>query len=53
MASILYPPVRIRDIPGPQPGQFGVVRQSNDEFHPDRIEFDRFSSKNLIDPIKI
>ena len=27
MASILYPPLRIRDIPGPQPGQFGVVRK--------------------------
>jgi len=27
MASILYPPVRIRDIPGPQPGQFGVLEK--------------------------
>ena len=27
MASSLYPPLRIRDIPGPQPGQFGVVRK--------------------------
>lgn len=29
MATSLYPPLRIRDIPGPQPGQFGLV---NDPF---------------------
>jgi len=27
MASSLYPPLRIRDIPGPQPGQFGLVNE--------------------------
>jgi hypothetical protein len=28
MASSLYPPLRIRDIPGPQPGQFGLVNST-------------------------
>ncbi|CAF4154306.1 unnamed protein product [Rotaria sp. Silwood2] len=27
MATSLYPPLRIRDIPGPQPGQFGVLEK--------------------------
>jgi len=27
MATSLYPPLRIRDIPGPQPGQFGLVNK--------------------------
>jgi hypothetical protein len=27
MATTLYPPLRIRDIPGPQPGQFGLVNE--------------------------
>ena len=38
MASSLYPPLRIRDIPGPQPGQFGVVnsiRVENIVFFPE------------------
>ncbi|CAF3873138.1 unnamed protein product, partial [Rotaria magnacalcarata] len=28
MAATLYPPLRIRDIPGPQPGQFGLLEKS-------------------------
>ncbi|CAF4683556.1 unnamed protein product, partial [Rotaria socialis] len=28
MAATLYPPLRIRDIPGPQPGQFGVLEKA-------------------------
>ncbi|CAF1125905.1 unnamed protein product [Rotaria sordida] len=27
MATSLYPPLRIRDIPGPQPGQFGLLEK--------------------------
>jgi hypothetical protein len=29
MATSLYPPLHIRDIPGPQPGQFGLVNNES------------------------
>lgn len=51
MATTLYPPLRIRDIPGPQPGQFGLVSRILRKFH--FIFTYLFSLRNLIDLIKI